>query len=166
MTEWNMDMKTRDEAVIAAPPDVVFDAVTDLSTYGEWWAGIITEPLGSQTRLAPGVRFRFTGMRPDGVVAMTWVIEVESLVPEQRIDLRYVEGDLVGPVGWEFETAKGGTRTAYVYRGVNPTNANAASGFEQHGLRIHNQAMQATLDGLQRFVGPKNLVGDAFVGGR
>jgi uncharacterized protein YndB with AHSA1/START domain len=146
-----MELVCRDEAVIPAPADVVYEALTDLSTYGSWNTPVEVEPLGP-TRLAPGVRFRYSGRGRDGKATMSWVIEVESLVPERRIDLQYVEGDLVGPVGWELEPVDGGTLTAYVYRSVRPTNPRVAGSFERFGLQVHNLAMQVALDGLSRHV--------------
>jgi len=151
-----MELVCRDETVIPAAPGVVYDVLTDLSTYECWNTSVEVEPLGPKS-LAPGVKFRYSGRDQDGKVTMTWVIEVESLTPERRIDLHYVEGDLVGPVGWELEPVDAGTLTAYVYRGVQPTNPRAAASFERFGLRVHNLAMQATLDGLSRHVRGEQL---------
>jgi uncharacterized protein YndB with AHSA1/START domain len=142
----------RDEAVIPAAPEVVSDVLTDLTTYGAWWTLVRCEPLGP-TRLAPGVRFRFSGSRGGGPPTTSWTIEVEALVPGRRIDLRYVEGDLLGPVGWELEPVDGGTRTAYVYRGVRANAPGAQATFDRYGVRLHNVAMRVdALAGLARYV--------------
>jgi uncharacterized protein YndB with AHSA1/START domain len=142
----------RDEAVIPAAPDAVWDVLTDLTTYGSWWTLVRCRPLGP-TRLEPGVRFEFSGSRGGGPPTTSWVIEVEALEPGRRIDLRYVEGDLLGPVGWELEAADGGTRTAYVYRGVRANAPGAQATFDRYGTRLHNVAMRVdALSGLARFV--------------
>jgi uncharacterized protein YndB with AHSA1/START domain len=142
----------RDEAIIPAAPEVVFDVLTDLTTYGRWWTLVRCEPLGP-TRLAPGVRFRFSGSRGGGPPTTAWTIEVEALDPARRIDLRYVQGDLLGPVGWELAPADGGTRTAYVYRGVRANAPGAQATFDRYGVRLHNVAMRVdALAGLARHV--------------
>jgi uncharacterized protein YndB with AHSA1/START domain len=142
----------RDEAVIPAPPEVVSDVLTDLTTYPRWWTLVHCEPLGP-TRLAPGVRFRFSGGRGDGPPTRAWTIEVEDVRPGRGIDLRYVEGDLLGPVGWELEPVEGGTRTAYVYRGVWAGSPGSQETFDRYGVRLHNVAMRVdALAGLSRLV--------------
>jgi uncharacterized protein YndB with AHSA1/START domain len=146
-----MELVCRDEVVIRADPDLVYEALTDLDTYEQWNTTVEVTQLGP-TRLAPGVRFRYTGRQPDGRPSMSWVIEVESLVAGRRIDLRYVEGDLIGPVAWEIEPVDDGCRTAYVYRGVHPTNDRAARSFERFGLSVHNLATVMAIEGLGRYV--------------
>jgi hypothetical protein len=142
----------RDEADIPAAPDAGWDVLTYLTTYGAWWSLVRCRPLGP-SRLAPGVRFEFSGSRGGGPPTTAWVIEVESLEPGRRIDLRYVEGDLLGPVGWELEAVDGGTRTAYVYRGVRANAPGAQATFDRYGTRLHNVAMRVdALAGLARFV--------------
>jgi uncharacterized protein YndB with AHSA1/START domain len=142
----------RDEAVVPAAPEAVFDVLTDLTTYGAWWTLVRCAPLGP-TRLAPGVRFEFSGSRGGGPPTTSWVIEVQALEPGRRIDLRYVEGDLLGPVGWELEPAAGGTRTAYVYRGVRAAAPGAQASFARYGTRLHTGAMRVdALAGLARLV--------------
>jgi hypothetical protein len=95
----------------------------------------------------------FSGSRGGGPPTTSWTIEVESLDPGRRIDLRYVEGDLLGPVGWELEEVDGGTRTAYVYRGVRAAAPGAQATFDRYGTRLHNVAMAVdALAGLTRYV--------------
>jgi hypothetical protein len=99
------------------------------------------------------VRFRFSGSRGGGPPTTAWTIEVRHLDPARRIDLEYVEGDLLGPVGWELEPADGGTSVAYVYRGVRANAPGAAATFERYGTRLHSVAMQVdALAGLTRAV--------------
>jgi hypothetical protein len=140
----------RDEAVIPAPIDVVGEVLTDLSTYGAWWTLIRCTPHGP-TRLAPGVRYTISGSRA-GPPTRSWVVEVEA-VEAGRIDLRYVEGDLVGPVGWELVPVDGGTLTAYVYRGVRAGSPGSQATFDRYGTRLHSVAMRVdALAGLARYV--------------
>jgi uncharacterized protein YndB with AHSA1/START domain len=145
------DQFCRDEAVLPAPPARVWDVLTDLSTWQQWWNLVTVVPLGP-TRLAPGARFRFEGQRP-GRPPTVWTVEVLELDPPSRIELAYVEGDLVGRTAWELEPADGGTRTAYVYRGVHATSPASDATFMRYGTRLHSVAMQVdALAGLARYL--------------
>jgi nitroreductase len=137
-----------DECRIAAPAHECFELVLAVRRYAEWWQRIGCEPLGPEGRLRVGSRFRFSG----GPVR--WIIEVRGLVPYRRIDLEYVEGDLLGPVCWEFLADGTETRVRYAYRGVRPnseyTRASFASG---RSLALHSQVMQEdAFAGLRRIL--------------
>jgi len=135
------DQYCRDEALVPAPPAQVWEALTDLSTWSQWWTLVSVVPLGG-TAVAPGVRFRFEGQRA-GRPPTVWTVEVLEVEPLRRIELAYVDGDLVGRAAWEIETADGGTNTA------------EASGetFARYGTRLHSVAMHVdALDGLARYV--------------
>jgi nitroreductase len=137
-----------DECRIAAPPHECFELVLAIRRYGEWWRRVACEPLGPEGRLRVGSRFRFSG----GPVS--WIIEVRGLVPSRRIDLQYVEGDLLGPVRWEFLREGDGTRVRYAYLGITPnsdyTRASFASG---RSLALHTQVMQEdAFAGLRRIL--------------
>ena len=145
------DQYCRDEAVIPAPPARVWDALTDLSTWAKWWTLVSVVPLGANT-LAPGVRFRFEGQRT-GRPPTVWTVEVLDMDPLRRIELAYVDGDLVGRTAWELDADAGGTRAAYVYRGVHATSPESGQTFVRYGTRLHSVAMQVdALDGLARYV--------------
>src|SRR5262249_13910800 len=109
---------------------------------------VACEPLGPEGRLRGGSRFRFSG----GPVS--WIIEVRGLHPPRRIDLEYAEGDMLGPVRWEFLPEGDATRIRYVYAGVRPnsdyTRASFASG---RSLRLHSEVMQEdAFAGLRRIL--------------
>jgi uncharacterized protein YndB with AHSA1/START domain len=142
----------RDEALIPASPSDCFALLGDLATYPRWWTLVSITPLGAQ-HLTPGVRFRFGGARPGGA-AVSWIAEVLELEPERRIELAYAEGDLIGRTAFELEAAGGGTRVAYVYRGVRANSPASAASFARYGTRLHSVAMQEdALAGLARAVG-------------
>ena len=143
--------RCRDEAVIAATPARLWELLADLAAWQQWWTLVGIVPLGP-TRLAPGVRFRFEGARP-GRPATVWTAEVLALDPPRRIELAYVEGDLVGRTAWELDPVDGGTRVAYVYRGVDATSEASNATFARYGTRLHSVAMQVdALAGLARAV--------------
>ena len=145
------DQFCRDEAVLAAPAERVWEVLTDLATWQQWWNLVTIVPLGP-TQLAPGVQFRFEGQRP-GRPPTAWTVEVLELDPPRRIELAYTEGDLVGRTAWELQPAEGGTRTAYVYRGVHATSPGSGATFERYGTRLHSVAMQVdALAGLARYL--------------
>jgi uncharacterized protein YndB with AHSA1/START domain len=141
----------RDEAVVPAAPERVWEALTDLATWQQWWNLVTIVPLGP-TRLEPGVRFKLGGQRP-GRPFTGWTVEVLELDPPHRIELGYVEGDLIGRTAWELEAAEGGTRAAYIYRGVHATSERSGATFERYGTRLHSVAMQVdALPGLARYL--------------
>jgi uncharacterized protein YndB with AHSA1/START domain len=145
------DQYCRDGAVIPAPPAQVWEALTDLSTWAQWWTLVSVVPLGA-TALAPGVRFRFEGQRA-GRPPTAWTVEVQELEPLRRIELAYVDGDLVGRAAWELDAVDGGTNAAYVYRGVHATSEASNETFVRYGTRVHSVAMHVdALDGLVRYV--------------
>ena len=146
----------RDEAVLPAPPARVWEALTDLATWQEWWNLVTIVPLGP-TALAPGVRFTLGGQR-EGRPPTGWTVEVVELDPPSRIELAYVEGDLIGRTAWELEPAGDGTRTAYVYKGVHATSAASGDTFERYGTRVHSVAMHVdALAGLARYLNGEPL---------
>jgi uncharacterized protein YndB with AHSA1/START domain len=145
------DQFCRDEAIIPAPPEQVWAALCDLETWADWWTLVSVVPLGP-TVLAPGVRFRFEGQRA-GRPPTVWTVEVLEMEPPRRIEFAYVEGDLIGRTAWELDHADGGTRAAYVYRGVRATSPESGATFARYGTRLHSVAMEVdALDGLARFV--------------
>lgn len=137
-----------DECVIRAPARDCFELVLAVRRYGEWWRRVACEPLGPEARLRVGSRFRFSG----GPVS--WIIEVRGLHPWHRIDLEYAEGDLLGPVRWEFLPEADATRVRYVYAGVHPNcDYNRASFASGRSLRLHSEVMQEdAFAGLRRIL--------------
>jgi uncharacterized protein YndB with AHSA1/START domain len=146
------EFRCRDAIVLAAPAAACFAPLADLATYARWWTLVRAEALAGGPALAPGVRFRLTGARPSGP-PVAWVVEVLEVAPPHRIELAYVEGDLLGRVAWELAPAAGGTDVAYVYRGVRANAATTRASFARYGTRLHSLAMREdALAGLRRLV--------------
>jgi nitroreductase len=74
---------------------------------------------------------------------MRCVVEVVRLDPYRRIELRYVEGDLLGPLWWEFDERGDATRVRHVYRGVCANSPRAERALAGDGLRRHGAALHA-----------------------
>ena len=126
-----------DEVLVHAAPARCYELVLNVRRYGEWWRLVRCEVLGSEGLLRLGSRYRLSG----GPVQ--WVVEVVGLDPHRRIDLRYAEGDMLGPVAWEFLPAADGTRVRYLYRGVRPNSDYTAASFASgRSLRLHTRAMR------------------------
>lgn len=127
-----------DSTRIRAPARDCYELVTSIRRYGEWWRRVRCEPLGTEAMLRVGSRFRFSG----GPVS--WVIEVTGLHPWNRIDLCYAEGDMLGPVSWEFLEEDGTTLVRYSYRGVTPNSDYTRESFANgRSLRLHTELMQS-----------------------
>jgi uncharacterized protein YndB with AHSA1/START domain len=145
--------RCRDEIVVPAAAEACFAVLRDIGTYARWWTLVRVDPVSGGTRLSPGVRFRFSGIRPDGT-GVSWVIRVTAVHAPQRLELEYDEGDLLGTTGWELEPVAGGTRAAYVYYGLRANSAAAADSFARYGTRLHSLAMREdALAGLVRLFG-------------
>jgi uncharacterized protein YndB with AHSA1/START domain len=153
--------EVRDEAVLPATTEDVWTVLSDLATWRDWWTLIRVEPLdpAAPTAVAPGLRFRIEGSRPGATSTRGWNVEVREVVPNERIELEYTDGDLVGFTAWEVAPAPdGGTRVAYVYHAVRATNDDAAATFARYGTRLHSAAMAVdALAGLRRAVAGQPL---------
>jgi uncharacterized protein YndB with AHSA1/START domain len=148
------EFRCRTETVIEAPVETVWGALADLATWAHWWSVVRVEPIdpADGTALRPGLRFRISGNRPGGPTR-GWIVEVLDVVPHERIDLLYAEGDLHGRTTFELAPAAGGTAVAYVYHGVRPTNAATAESWLRWGTGVHECAMRHdTFPGLARYV--------------
>jgi uncharacterized protein YndB with AHSA1/START domain len=149
----------RTEAVIPAPVAAVWAALADLAEWARWWVVVRVEPLdpGAGTVLRPGLRFRILASRPGGPTRQ-WGVEVLDVVPKERIDLLYADGDLYGRTSWELTRVPAGTSVAYVYHGVWPVNEELAAAWRRWGSGTHECNMRmATLPGLARYLGGEPL---------
>ena len=154
------EYEVTDEAVIPAPVDEVWAVLADLSTWLDWWTLIRVLPLDpDQLSVAqPGTRFRIEGSRPGATQTRGWNVAVREVHPNERIELEYTDGDLVGRTAWELEAVPDGTRAAYVYRGVHATVDESAATFAKYGTRLHSTAMACdALAGLARAVAGEPL---------
>lgn len=134
------------ETVVRAPARRCYDLVLAVRRYGEWWGKVRCLPLGAEGMLRVGSRFEIHAE------PMRWIVEVVRLEPYRRIEVRYVDGDLLGPVCWELDEHAGGTRVRHLYRGVRPNGANAERSFASRaGVDRHREALQAAvLAGMRR----------------
>jgi uncharacterized protein YndB with AHSA1/START domain len=139
--------------------DAVWAALADLAEWARWWVVVRVEALDPDagTMLRPGLRFRLLGSRPGGPIR-GWTVEVLDIVPNERIDLLYAEGDLSGRTSWELAPVAAGTSVAYVYHGVRPVNAEMAAAWRRWGSGSHECNMRfATLPGLARYLSGEPL---------
>jgi uncharacterized protein YndB with AHSA1/START domain len=146
--------RCRTELVVPAPVGAVWAALVDLAEWARWWAVVRVELIdpAAGTVLRPGLRFRILGSRPGGP-PRGWTVEVLDVVPQERIDLLYAEGDMYGPTSWELAPVATGTSVAYVYHGVRPVNAEMAATWRRWGSGSHECNMRlATLPGLARYL--------------
>ena len=106
-----------EETVVHAPAARCYELVLAVRRYAEWWHDLSVEPLGPEGIVRVGSRLRCrTG-------AAEWVVEITRLDAYRRIELSCIEGDLQGPVTWEFDEHADGTRVRCAARGVRLTGA-------------------------------------------
>ena len=144
------------EAFLSAPIESVFEVISDLRTYAKWWLLVHVVPLDSH-KLVAGTRWRFQSGRP-GRRPISWIAEVLEVESPRRIEMEYVERDLLGRTAWELEACEGRTRVAYVYRGVSGVHPQTAATFARYGTQLHSLAMQTdALANLGRYLGGEIL---------
>ncbi len=107
-----MGQKVKETMQIDAAPDVVWNVITELSTYPEWAGGVrSTEVLEANDDESPH-RARFT---VDAKVSeINYVIEYQYV--DYDITWHLVEGDLISQLNGEYrlyETEDGGTEVHY-----------------------------------------------------
>ena len=124
----------RTEVVVPASVDDVWAALVDLAEWTRWWVVVRVEPVDPDTGtvLRPGLRFRIVGSRPGGP-PRSWIVEVLDVIPKERIDLLYAEGDMYGRTSWELAEVPGGTEVAYLYHGVRPLEPEMAASRRRWG---------------------------------
>jgi hypothetical protein len=125
-----------EETVVRASASHCYALVLAVRRYGEWWHAHCV-PLGAEGVLHIGSRFSIHRG------PMRCVVEVVRLDPYRRIELRYVEGDLLGPLTWEFDERGDATRVRHVYRGVCANSPRAERALAGDGLRRHGAALHA-----------------------
>jgi len=136
---------------IAAPPDVVFAALTDITRMGEWspetiraeWNGDVTEPAVGAT---------FTGHNRNGENEWTTEAEIVELEPNERFFFDCsVRGYVFSRWGYTIEPADGGSLVTEYAQDLRPESALERSA-QISGVTdrlAHNRAgMEATLERL------------------
>ena len=100
-------IQAEDAAVIASPPNQIWRAITDFSSYAQWWPSSVSivvrrntpELVGSQVQLKP------YGGR-------AFVCEVESIREGAELRLQY-SGVYRGPGVWTIAAGDGNCRVTY-----------------------------------------------------
>jgi len=132
-----------EDTVTSAPASRCYDLVLAARRYGEWWRTVQCDPLGPEGALRVGSRVRCT------IGTTTWLVEVTRLAPYRSIDLRFIEGDMLGPVRWELCEQPGGTRVRFLFRGVYAAD-DAPSFADRH--RLAASIRRDALPGMRRLV--------------
>ncbi len=127
-----------DETFIRAPAQRCYDLVLAVRRYAEWWEQMRCAPLGPEGVLRVGSRVACR------CGPLRWVAEVVRLEPYRSIDLRCAAGDLLGPVGWEFDQQDRGTHVRHLCRGVRPSSPASEQWFASgKGWPVLRQAVHA-----------------------
>lgn len=108
ITQWRFD----------APLDVVWNAILDVDGWADWWPGVTSVPLVSDTT-GPGSARRYT-CRSVLPLRLILVARITRVAPLRLIEGR-VEGDLVGIGRCHFSHARGQTTVRFDWQ-VHTTN--------------------------------------------
>jgi uncharacterized protein YndB with AHSA1/START domain/mannose-6-phosphate isomerase-like protein (cupin superfamily) len=102
-----------DEWEVAAPPESVFDALSDARTYPRWWTPVyIDVEADGPAQLGAESRQHFKGRLPYHLHTRSVVTELE---PPTRI-VAEVDGDLRGRGTWTLSPTNGGTHVRFDWR--------------------------------------------------
>jgi nitroreductase len=106
-----------EHAMIGAPAPRCYDLVLAVRRYAEWWPSVRCTPVGTEAALRVGSRIRC------GAGPLRWTAELTRLAPYRSVELRCIDGDLEGLLGWDFDALSDGTRVRQIWRGVEMRGA-------------------------------------------
>lgn len=135
------------EIFIAAPPERVFQALTDPAQLTKWWgAREIYRTMGMQSDLRPGGKYVSSGEGADGV-AFDVRGEYIEIDPPHLLVYSWMAswtGDLKSTVRWDLTPERGGTLVKVRHSGLS-SNPEAAKSYGS-GWPIVIRWMQAYLE--------------------
>jgi len=138
----------KQQALIEAPVERVWDLLADPSRFPDWNPDTI-EVTGVPTRVEKGSSFDLTGRGPFGLKA-TMTFEVEELDDLREIKLRCQTSGYYSR--WLLTDARGNT-FADVELGVEPNGLEARAISAMHTKRYLRRTLEETIDGLRGAVG-------------
>jgi uncharacterized protein YndB with AHSA1/START domain/quercetin dioxygenase-like cupin family protein len=99
-----------DEWDVAAPPEVVFDAIADSRSYPQWWRPVYLDvDAAGPAALGTEARHHFKGRLPYHLHTRSVIVDIE---PPRRV-VAEVDGDLRGRGAWTLTPVPKGTRVRF-----------------------------------------------------
>ena len=134
----------RQQAVIEAPPDAVWELVANPNRFPEWW-GDTLEVTGPAT-IELGTEFQQTSPAPIGRSTTTTTYRVEALDELHEVRMRCLQSGWYSH--WLLTEARGSTFVD-VEIGIEPTAIQYRLLFGMLGKRHFRDAAEQALDGLR-----------------
>lgn len=97
-----------DRTVLDFPPGPIWHVLTDLGSYPHWWPKLMKLDL---RRAEAGLVGSQYAVRPLG--SRGFVCEIENVVPEAELRLRYIDGDYRGTGIWTLSPRGPATELSY-----------------------------------------------------
>jgi uncharacterized protein YndB with AHSA1/START domain len=141
----------RQQAVIEAPPDAVWELIANPNRFPEWWSANALEVTGPAT-IELGTEFRQKSPAPIGRSTVTTTYKVEEFDELQEVKLRCQQS------GWYshwFLTAARGSTFVDVEVGIEPTAIQFRLMAAALGKRAFREAAVEALDGLREALADK-----------
>ena len=135
----------RQQAVIEAPPEVVWELVANPNRFPEWWGATALEVTGPPT-IELGSEFQQTARAPIGRSTITTTYRVEAFDELHEVRMRCQES------GWYshwFLTEARGSTFVDVEVGIEPTALHYRLLFGALGKRPFREAAIDAIDGLR-----------------
>ena len=147
-------MQAVDSIVVRAPASKVFETVLDYGNHHRWWRLYSCKVLGG-AKPEEGVRVshRFGLSRIPPNLAFTRTIR--RIVPNERIEETYDEGDCVGTGVWTFQEENGRTTVSFDCD-VRSASLLSHVGIGLTGAVSHHAVYKIGLRGLKRFCESSN----------
>lgn len=140
-------MNAVDSISIQAPADRVFETVLDYANHHRWWRHYRCEVEGGGP-VKEGTRVRHVIEIPVIRPKPTFVRTIRKIVPKERIEETYDEGDYVGTGVWTFER-QGALTVATFTCAVRSNNLRNHIGVALLGAAPHHRVYGTGLAGLK-----------------
>lgn len=104
-------MRFREEALLRAPPDRVWEVLTDWERQASWMPDVAwLRVLGQERALGAQVQVR---MKVFGIPLATDLLRVTAWEPPRRLAIHH-EGVVIGVAEWRLDAVEGGTRFTWL----------------------------------------------------
>ncbi|MEM1113062.1 MAG: SRPBCC family protein [Pseudomonadota bacterium] len=135
-----------DDIEIAAPASLVYQVIADYPNWTRWFPAYHCEILeGDGVEVGARIHHQY-GRKP--MVLSDFVRVIDKMVPGERLEESYVEGDLIGTGIWEFTEEGSMTRAAY-HCAVRSNRFMTHLAFLIAGQRGHSGVYQNLLQSLK-----------------
>jgi len=139
-------IEAKDSIDIHCRPEEVFAVVANYPGWRQWFPNYHCEWLDPNgLKEGSSVSHRYQSL---GLTLSSFTRRIDRIVPGQRLEERYIDGDLEGTGQWRFERLDDGCRVSYSCR-VTAQHWFPRLSFRLFGAYSHHQVYRALLKALK-----------------